>query len=302
MVGLVNVNTVMGFENAEAAGTGIVLTAKGEVLTNNHVIDGATEIQVTVVATGQTYTATVVGTDATDDVAVLQLDNASGLAVAPVGDSSTVQVGDAVIGIGNAGGTGRPTSSPGSVVALGQTITATDQNGSNPETLHNLLEISAQLQPGQSGGPLYDARGKIVGIDSAGSMSGGRFRMQTPSGSGSGYAIPISDALSIAKQIEAHTVSDKITIGTPPMLGVSASDASGGGAMVGEVTANTPASSIGLATGDVIVKVDGTSIRTVTDLTTALRAHKAGDKVSITWTRAGATKTGSAKLIAGPAN
>ena len=298
-IGLVNINTVLGFENAEAAGTGIVLDADGEVLTNNHVIEGATEIEVTVVATGKTYTATVVGTDPSDDVAVLQLARASGLAVAPLGDSSTVKVGDAVVGIGNAGGTGRPTTSAGSVLSLGQTITATDQFGANAETLHNLIEISAQLQPGQSGGPLYDAGGKVVGIDSAGS-TGGRFRMR--SASGTGYAIAINDALSIVRQIERHQASDKITIGTPPMLGVSARDAAGGGAVVSGVTDDTPAAKIGLQAGDVIVAVDGTKIGSVNDLTTVLHAHKAGDKVSVTWKRGGASKTASAALIPGPAN
>jgi S1-C subfamily serine protease len=299
IVGLVNINTVLGYENAEAAGTGIVLRANGEVLTNNHVVDGATGIQVTVVATGKTYTATVVGTDPSDDIAVLQLDGASGLAVAPLGDSSTVQIGDPVIGVGNAGGTGRPTASAGAVLDLGQTITATDQNGGNPETLHNLIEISAQLQPGQSGGPLYGGAGKVVGIDSAGSSTG-RFRMQASAGAG--YAIPINDALSIATQIESHKASDKITIGTPPMLGVSAGDASGGGAVVSAVTDKTPAASIGLQAGDVIVDIDHTAVASVHDLTTALHAHKAGDKVSITWTRAGTSKSATAKLIAGPAD
>jgi S1-C subfamily serine protease len=298
-VGLVNINTVLGFENAQAAGTGIVLRADGEVLTNNHVVDGATQIQVTVLATGTTYTATVVGTDPSDDIAVLQLKDASGLAVAPLGDSSTVQVGDAVTGIGNAGGTGRPTISAGAVLSLGQTITATDQTGDNAETLQNLIETSAQLQPGQSGGPLYDAGGKVVGIDSAGSF-GGRFRAR--SASSSGYAIPINDALAIAKQIERRVATDKITVGTPPMLGVSAGDASGSGAVVSAVTDDTPASKIGLRTGDMIVAVDGKPIASVSDLTTALHAHKAGDKISVTWTRDGATKSASATLIAGPAN
>lgn len=300
-----NINTVLGFEGAEAAGTGIVLSADGKVLTNNHVIDGATEIQVTVVATGKTYKASVVGTAPSDDVALLRLDGASGLAVAPLGDSSKVKVGDAVVGIGNAGGTGRPTSSQGQVTALGQTITATDQSGGNAETLHNLIEVSAQLQPGQSGGPLYDAAGTVVGIDSAGSSAGGFGRSRFGggyAGGGSGYAIPINDALALVKAIESGQASERITIGTPAMLGVSAGDAAGNGAIVSGVTAGTPAAKIGLQAGDVITAIDGTRISSVKDLSAALKSHKAGDKVSVSWTRDGATKKATATLIAGPAN
>ena len=222
---MVNIDTVLGYQRAEGAGTGIVLKSDGEILTNNHVIDGATQITVTVVATGKTYNASVVGTDRTDDIAVLQLDNASGLAMARLGDSSTVKVGDAVVGVGNAGGRGVPTSSSGSVVQLGQTITATDENGGNPETLNDVIEISAQLQPGQSGGPLYDAAAKVVGLDAAGSAGSGGGRFRVRSSSTAGYAIPINDALAVAKQIESGKPSKTITIGTPPMLGVGATDA-----------------------------------------------------------------------------
>lgn len=304
-VGLVNIETVLGYEGAEAAGTGIVLSADGRVLTNNHVIEGSTEITVTVVATGKQYAAEVVGTAPSDDVALLQLKNASGLAVAPLGDSSKVKVGDAVIGIGNAGGTGRPTSSAGQVTALGQTITATDQSGGNAETLHNLIEISAQLQPGQSGGPLYGADGTVIGIDSAGSAGSGFGRSRfggAYAGGGSGYAIPINDALALVKAIQSGQESDRITIGTPAMLGISAGDAAGGGAVVSGVTADTPAAKIGLQAGDVITSVDGKKITTVTDLTTVLRTKDPGDKVSVTWSRNGTTKTATATLIAGPAN
>ena len=300
-VGIVNINTVLAFQQAEAAGTGIVLKANGEILTNNHVIDGATKITVTVIATGRSYTAKVVGTDASDDIAILQLDSASGLATAPLGDSSTVKIGDPVVGLGNAGGTGTPTSSAGSVLDLGQTITATDQGGANAETLHNLIEISAQLQPGQSGGPLYDAAGKVVGVDSAGSVGRG-FRGR--SSTGAGYAIPINDALTIAHAIESGKASDTVTVGTPPLLGISvapAADATDGVTVTG-VTSSTPAAKLGLEVGDVITTIDGTHVATPAALSKALRAHKVGDKVAVTWTRDGVTHSGTATTIAGPAN
>ena len=305
-IGLVNINTVLGFERAEAAGTGIVLSADGRVLTNNHVIEGATEIEVTVVATGKTYLAKVVGTAPSDDIALLQLEKASGLAVAPLGDSSTVDVGEAVVGIGNAGGTGTPNTSPGTVTALGRTITATDSSGGNAETLHNLIESSARLQPGQSGGPLYDASGLVVGVNSAGSSSsgfGGRSRMGGgAAGVTQGYSIPINDALALVSAIEKGQASDRITIGTPPMLGVSAGDAADGGAVVSGVTPGTPAAKIGLAAGDIIVGIDRTAIDSVADLSAALRTHEVGDKVTVTWNRNGVTKSATATLIAGPAN
>lgn len=297
--GLVNIYTVLGFQQSEAAGTGIVLTSSGEVLTNNHVISGATKITVQVVATGKSYTASVVGTDPADDVAVLQLSNAKNLATATIGDSSTVRVGDQVVGVGNAGGTGQATTSPGYVSALGQTITATDESGGNSETLHNLIEIAASLQPGQSGGPLYDASGKVIGIDSAGSVNGRfRFRVQSTTG----YAIPINDAMAIVKKIESGAPAAGITLGTPPLLGIGAQEAGGGGVLVTGVADSTPAAAIGLQAGDVITAVGGEKVTSLDDLSALLKTHKVGDKVTITWSSNGQTHSAEATLIAGPAD
>ena len=120
--------SVLAYQRAESAGTGMILTSNGEILTNNHVVNGATSITVTVASTGKSYRADVVGTDPTDDVAVIQLRNASGLTTAKVGDSSGVKVGDAVVGVGNAGGTGTLRASAGAVTALNQSITATDES------------------------------------------------------------------------------------------------------------------------------------------------------------------------------
>jgi S1-C subfamily serine protease len=167
-VGVVNVDTVLKYQGARAAGTGMILNAGGEVLTNNHVVDGATSISVSVVSTGRTYTATVVGTDPADDVAVIQLQHASGLQTAKLGDSSTVAVGEAVTGVGNAGGTGTLTQAAGTVQALNQSLTATDDNGQNAEQLTGMIESNAPIQAGDSGGPLYNSHGEIIGIDTAG--------------------------------------------------------------------------------------------------------------------------------------
>lgn len=173
---LVDVNTVLGYVGARAAGTGIVLTADGEVLTNHHVVEGATSITVTDIGNGKTYQASVAGYDEHRDVAVLKLKDASGLQTATIGDSSKVAIGDQVVGIGNAGGAGgEPSYAAGTVTGLNQSITATDENGTNPENLTGMIETNANIQAGDSGGPLVDAAGEVIGIDTAGSSgnSGG---------------------------------------------------------------------------------------------------------------------------------
>ena len=170
--GLVDVNTTLGYENAAAAGTGIVLTSNGEVLTNNHVIEGATSISVTDIGNGKTYKATVVGYDATKDVAVLQLSGASGLKTASIGNSSTVAVGDQVVALGNAGGKGgAPSVAPGEVTALNQSITASDDSSDTTENLTGMIETNADIQPGDSGGSLVNQYGQVVGVDTAASSS-----------------------------------------------------------------------------------------------------------------------------------
>ncbi|WP_410785471.1 S1C family serine protease [Kribbella sp. C-35] len=167
--GLVDVNTVLGYENARAAGTGIVLTSDGEVLTNHHVIEGATSITVTDVGNGKTYSASVVGYDEEHDIAVLKLKDASGLQTAKTGNSDQVKLGDQVVGVGNAGGDGgEPSYAAGKVTGLNQSITATDENGQDPENLENLIQTDANIQAGDSGGPLVNANGEVVGVDVAG--------------------------------------------------------------------------------------------------------------------------------------
>ncbi len=299
--GLVNIYTVLGYQQAEAAGTGMVLSADGAILTNNHVIDGSTKVKVEIVVTGQTFDARVVGTDRGDDVAVVQLTDASGLTPIKLGSSASVKVGDPVTAVGNAGGRGTPTVAPGEVAALDQTITASDETGSNVETLTGLIQVTANLQAGESGGPLFDAAGAVVGMDTAGS-AGGRFRTQA--GSGEGYAIPIDHALSIAKNILAGNAVDGILLGTPGFLGVATDDGvSVAGAQISQVVAGSPASSAGLQVGDVITAVDGTPVTGTESLRTALHAHKGGDTVKLTIVdTANATNTVTVTLVDGPAN
>ena len=165
-VGVVDITSELTYDQAESMGTGLVLTSNGEILTNNHVVEGATSISVTVVSTGAQYTATVVGTDATDDIAVLQLSNASGLSTAHLDTSADAAVGDAVTGVGNAGGAGgTPSASPGTVTALDQTITTQGEQTAVSETLHGLIETDADIQAGDSGGPLFNSSDEVIGID-----------------------------------------------------------------------------------------------------------------------------------------
>src|SRR5580704_7270927 len=170
--GLVDVTSTLGYQGATAMGTGIVLTSNGEILTNNHVVNGATSISVTDIGNGKTYKATVVGYDESQDIAVLQLSGASGLTTASTGDSSTVGVGDSVVALGNAGGVGgTPAVAPGSVTALNQAITATDEGSGSSEQLTGLIETNAGIQAGDSGGPLVNSHGQVIGIDTAASTN-----------------------------------------------------------------------------------------------------------------------------------
>jgi len=166
--GVVVVETNLAYQNGAAAGTGMVLTSSGEVLTNNHVIRGATTIKVIVPQTKKTYAARVLGYDVSADVAVLQLKNASGLATVEIGDSPKVANGQSVTAIGNAGGTGSLTVTKGTITGLHRTITVSNDQGGAVQ-LRNLIETNASLQPGDSGGPLLDSTNQVIGMDSAAS-------------------------------------------------------------------------------------------------------------------------------------
>jgi S1-C subfamily serine protease len=307
-VGVVDINTVLGYQQARAAGTGMVLTSAGEVLTNNHVVNGATSISVTVVSTGKTYTAAVVGTDPTQDVAVIQLQNASGLQTANLGNSGTVQVGNSVTGVGNAGGVGgTPSAAAGTVTAVNQTITASDGNGQDAETLNGLIQTNAPIQAGDSGGPLYDSTGHVIGMDTAASSSGGvgpsAFPNQGAATATTAYAIPIDSAVGIARQIETGVETSTIHIGLPGFLGVSVADSTVSGAAISSVVTGGPAATAGLAAGDVITAVNGTSITDAAALHTALVGKNPGQTVTLTWTDSlGQTHHSTVTLGTGPAD
>ena len=318
---LVDVNTVLGDSNERAAGTGIVLTSTGEVLTNNHVINGATQISVTDIGNGQTYQANVVGYDRGDDVAVLQLVNASGLKTATLADSSKVAVNQQVVAIGNAGGVGgTPSVAGGSVTDLNQSITASDDSDGTSEQLTGLIQVNANVQPGDSGGPLVNTSGQVIGIDTAASAGTSIQTSQT----GAGFAIPINKAGNLGKQIFAKQASATIHIGPTAFLGVRVSSSgsqNGGngqfgngqgngqfgngatqGANVSSTVPGTPADQAGLTDGDVITTLNGKSIASADALTTALQAFHPGDSVTLGWTDVqGQTHTATVQLGTGPA-
>jgi S1-C subfamily serine protease len=294
---VVDVDSDLG-DGETAAGTGMVMSSTGEVLTNNHVIDGALHISVQIAGGSQTYQASVIGDDPTDDVAVLQLANASGMTVTKFGDSSKVNVGDAVTVVGNALGRGGPPSTAnGSVVALDQTITATDEDGSNPETLTGLIEFNAGIQPGDSGGPLVDSAGTVVGMDTAGSATGRR-----TTASDVGYAIPIDSALGIAQQIASGGGNSNIQHGSRPLLGVQAVDSTTPpGASVESVVPGDPADNAGITANDVITAINSTQVTSSASLKTALAQFKPGDTVTVTWVDAeGQQHTASVTLTSAP--
>ncbi len=167
--GVVVIDTNLGYQGGAAAGSGMVLTSSGTVLTNNHVIAGATTIKVVVPNSRHSYIARVVGYDRTKDVAVLRLQGASNLKTISV-NSSNAAVGEVVRAVGNAGGTGNFTSARGTVTGLNRSIVASDEQGST-EQLTGLIETNAVVQPGDSGGPLLDSAGRVVGMDTAASAS-----------------------------------------------------------------------------------------------------------------------------------
>jgi S1-C subfamily serine protease len=303
-----------GYQQATSAGTGIVLTSDGEILTNNHVIEGATAIRVTDVGNGRTYTATVVGYDASHDVAVLQLQGASGLTVASLGDSSSVRVGDNVVALGNAGGKGgTPSVAAGTVTGLNQSITASDDLSGTSEQLTGLIQTNANIQPGDSGGSLVNAYGQVIAIDTAASSA---YQFQSQSSSGEqAYAIPIDEAVSIAKQIEAGTTSADVHIGATAFLGIEiqpasspgfgggfGSGTSGSGVTISGTTTGSPAANAGLTAGDEITSLGGQQVTNAEDVAHVLVSYHPGNSISVSWLdQSGQSHTLTLTLTTGPA-
>jgi S1-C subfamily serine protease len=301
---LVDVVATLGYQRATSSGTGIVLTSSGEVLTNNHVIEGATSINVTDVGNGRSYRAVVVGYDQKTDIAVLQLQHASGLTTATLGTSAKVNVGDVVVGVGNAGGRGgTPSAVTGKVTALDQSITASDLSAGTVEHLTGLIRTDASIQAGDSGGPLVNSHGQVIGIDTAAPSS---YQLDTGTLPVRSFAIPVGTAVSIADKIEAGRASGGVHIGATAFLGIQLLPGSGlpgrTGVTVAGVEPGQPAAAAGLQPGDEITSVAGHRVSAPTDVQSVLGAHHPGDKISIGWLDPyGQAHTATVVLATGPA-
>jgi S1-C subfamily serine protease len=340
--GLVIITSTLKYESETAEGTGMILSPSGLVLTNNHVIDGATEVKVSLADnTNQSYVARVVGYDSVDDVALLKLTGASGLATVSFGNSARVQVGIPVLALGDAEGRGVVTPAAGKISALNRSIQASDEGSGTIEDLNHMLQTNAPIQQGDSGGALADNAGQVIGmITAANTPADGQ------QGGIMGFAIPIDTALKIAQQIASQQSSSTVYIGLPGFLGVQvaqsnspdprqqAADArrsgdgqggdgrgglacvtgaqSGGvpariaptatGALILGVLCGTAAQTQGLKPGDVIISVEGQAVTTPGSLTAITARYHPGRVVSVVYEAAnGSRHTARIMLGDGPA-
>jgi S1-C subfamily serine protease len=309
--GMVDVISTLGYSHATAEGTGMVLTSTGEVLTNNHVVAGATSIKVRDIGDGRTYTAKVVGYSDSKDVAVLQLTDASRLATVSIGNSSTVAAGQRIVAIGNAEGRdGTPSVVTGAVISTGNTITAVDDGDGVQEHLEGMIQTDANIEPGDSGGPLVNSSGQIVGMDTAASTSSSGGYGTTADQTTEAFSIPIDEAMSLAHQIEAGKASTTVHIGPTAFLGVEVDGSGSTGSGFGQTTSGveiagvvpgTAAAKAGLSEGDVITSVGGHQITSDSNLQTVIEEYRPGDKVTIGWSgQFGQGQTERVTLTTGP--
>ncbi|RLP07661.1 trypsin-like peptidase domain-containing protein [Propionibacterium australiense] len=285
--------------NTTSAGTGMVLSSDGHVLTNYHVVQSSTAIYVKVASTGATFEATMIGHDATNDVALLKLNGASGLETVKI-DKDAVSVGDDVTAVGNSNGQGFLSGADGKITNTSTTVTVNSELAdSGEETLVDVYETSSQAVPGDSGGPLYDDEGEVTGMTTAGEQENGNGTAATTLRS---WAIPIAHAMEIVDQIEAGDESGTVSIGPKAYLGVSVEEATGG-LMIISVVDDGPAAQAGLEVGDKILSVNGTPVTTQSALSSALKDLEPGDKATVkVTTLAGEEKTVEVTLGESPVN
>lgn len=291
---VININTEMGYAGATGAGTGIVIDPGGVALTNNHVVAGSTHTTAFAVGNGQFYDVDVLGFDRSHDVAVVQLRGGGGLPTAVIGDSSTVQIGDPVIAMGNAGGQGgTPSAVAGKVIALNEPVTAADELTGSVETLQGMIRADAPLRTGDSGGPMVNVDGEVIGMNTAAS---GDYKL--PIQGGEGFAIPINQAMGIAGQIRSGATGGSVHVGPTAFFGVGVVDGPGGARVV-RVLEDTPAMLAGIGPDDVIIAVDGDPVTSATSLTALMDQHQPGDSVMVTW-RSGFFDERSAPVVLAP--
>ncbi len=289
---VVNISTKFGYNSAVGAGTGIVIDPGGVVLTNNHVISAATDISAFDVGNGQTYAVDVIGYSRAADVAVLQLRGAGGLPAAAIGGG--VAIGEPVVALGNTHGQGgAPSVIPGRVVALNQTVSASDTLTGADETLGGLIQADTAIKPGDSGGPLVNNAGQVVGLDTAATDS---YKMS----GGQGFAIPIGHAMGVAGQIRSGAGSNTVHVGPTAFLGMGVAENGGNGARVQRLVPGGPAAGTAIAPGDVIIGVDNVPINGPTAMTDVLVPHHPGDTIVLHWRSGGGDQTANVVLGEGP--
>ena len=292
---VVQIDTTIDYQHAIGAGTGFLLNPNGEVLTNFHVVQGADTVTAHNVGTGQSFGADLIGYDRTHDIALLQLRGASGLPVAPLGNSAAVAVGEPAVAIGNANPGSPPTREAGTITQLGRTIEAKDALTGSSDALTGLIEVAANVRAGDSGGPLVNGTGQVIGVTTAATVN---YRFAP---GGKGFAIPINQALAIADQIRARAPSDTVHIGPPTLLGVGVAAGDQGaevpGVIIREALRGGPAQAAGLVDGDLLTTIDGAPLDSATTLTRILDRHYPGDVIDLTWIdRSGQQRTGKATL------
>jgi putative serine protease PepD len=269
-----------GGGTAQAQGSGWVYDSDGHVVTNDHVVNGSTSIKVRF-WDGKTYSATVVGVDKSTDLAVIKVDAPSSeLYPLTVGDSRQLQVGDGVVAIGSPFGL-EETVTSGIVSALHRAI-----EGVTNFTINDAIQTDAAINHGNSGGPLLNTQGQVVGINA-------QIKSESGGNEGVGFSIPSATIKSVASQLIATGKAEHA------YLGVSI-DSSASNALLAGAQGNTPAAKAGLKKGDVITAVDGTSIATGDDLSRAIDAHKPGDKITVTYKRGGSDHTVTLTLATRP--
>ena len=270
-----------GQQIEQGVGSGSIITPDGYILTNNHVVEGATKLTVAL-PDGRTYPGKLIGREGkTNDMAIVKIDPKQGetLPTIPIGDSSKLEVGDAVVAIGNALGLeGGPTVTAGIVGAIGRSIE--EPGGAQ---LTDLIQTDAAINPGNSGGPLLNLRGELIGMNTAAPVdpnSGGAAQ-------GIGFAISINQIRPLADGFVKGQPVQRPFMGIVPQALTSALQAryqlpTNTGILIGRVDANSPAARAGWKAGDTIVKMDGKDLRTLNDLSAILQAHKPGDRVNTT--------------------
>lgn len=287
-----------------AAGTGMVLSPAGEVLTNNHVVKGASAIRVTIAGRSDWHAATVLGVDVSADVALVRVTGVSGWPSVTLADSSTLSIGQPVIAIGNAlGRGGAPSVTAGHITGLGRSITAGDAGGAS-ENLSGLIETDASISPGDSGGALANTAGQVVGMITAGETAGRRQLTSI-----AGFAVPSGTAGAIVARIRSGETGSGVVRTWPAYLGVRVTSLDAGtgarlgvneGVLVMGVTAGSPAAAAGIGAGAVITRVGAGAVVGPEALGVAIRAHAPGDRVDVSWVDRAGAHTRGVTLVEGP--